>query len=166
MSSRIKVSADPFDVCTEIARIRADNASIGGVVSFLGLMRDFNDGTNVDSMVLEHYPGMTERALEQIADQAMSRWSLEGIRVVHRVGEVLPKDPIVLVAVASSHRGEAFRACEYIIDYLKTGAPFWKKENTRDGSRWVAARTSDMEAQERWQGSDVHSEIVREPVRE
>ena len=160
MSSKISVSADPFDICAELERVSADNASVGGVVSFVGLMRDFNDGTHVEAMELEHYPGMTESALERIVDQAMSRWRLEGVRVCHRVGEVLPQDPIVLVVVASAHRGEAFRACEYIIDYLKTRAPFWEKERTSEGTRWVAARTSDVDAEAQWQGSEAYSENV------
>ena len=158
MPSSILVTAESWDVCTEAKRVRGDNASVGGVVSFLGLMRDFNDGAKVETMVLEHYPGMTENALQQIVDEAMARWSLEDVRVVHRVGEVLPEDPIVLVAVASAHRVEAFRACEFIIDYLKTRAPFWKKEITRDGARWVTARRSDSDAEARWRSSEVRSE--------
>jgi molybdopterin synthase catalytic subunit len=158
MSDRVTVAVHPFDVCAEVAKVRADNARVGGVVSFLGLMRDFNDGTTVESMVLEHYPGMTESALEKIVEEAVARWNLEDVRVVHRVGEVLPEEPIVLVAVASAHRGEAFRACEFIIDYLKTRAPFWKKEKTSAGARWVDARTSDTDAEARWQNSEVRSE--------
>jgi len=122
------------------------------VVSFIGLMRDLNQGDQVTSMTLEHYPGMTEKALADIVGEAGTRWELEAVRLIHRVGEVRPQDPIVLVAVASAHRGEAFRACEFIIDYLKTRAPFWKREQTADGSaRWVEARVSDDEAADAWE---------------
>jgi len=113
-------------------------------------MRDINEGNAVSTMTLEHYPGMTEKALEKIIAEASGRWDLIGIRVIHRVGELKPKDPIVLVAVTSTHRGEAFQACEFIIDYLKSRAPFWKKENTPEGERWVDARHTDKEAEDRW----------------
>lgn len=146
----IRVQAEPFDLTAEQQAIYRDNPSIGGLVTFVGLMRDINEGDQVTRMVLEHYPGMTEQALQQIAGEAAARWDLEGIRVIHRVGELQPQDPIVLVAVASRHRGEAFRACEFLIDYLKTKAPFWKKEITGDGERWVEARAKDNDAAERW----------------
>ena len=135
----IRVQPEPFDLTAEQQAIYRGNPSIGGLVTFVGLMRDINEGDQVTRMVLEHYPGMTEQALQQIAGEAAARWGLEGIRVIHRVGELQPQDPIVLVAVASRHRGEAFRACEFLIDYLKTKAPFWKKEITGDGERWVEA---------------------------
>jgi molybdopterin synthase catalytic subunit len=122
------------------------------VVSFIGLMRDMNQDDRVSSMTLEHYPGMTEKALAAIVEEAGERWALDAVRLIHRVGEVHPQDPIVLVAVASTHRGEAFRACEFIIDYLKTCAPFWKREQTADGrSRWVESRGSDDEAAAGWE---------------
>ena len=140
-----------FDPAAEAERVWQGNPSVGGVVSFLGLMRDLNEGEAVQEMFLEHYPGMTERALEKIAAEAAERWELEGLRVVHRVGAVRPEQPIVLVAVAARHRGEAFRACEFVIDYLKTRAPFWKKEAVTGGQRWVSARKSDDEAERRWE---------------
>jgi molybdopterin synthase catalytic subunit len=146
----VRVQAEPFDPAAEVEALRAGNPQIGAVVTFLGLMRDLNDGERVESMTLEHYPGMTEKALEAIVAEAAGRWPLDGVRVVHRVGELRPQDPIVLVAVASRHRGEAFRACEFVIDYLKTRAPFWKKERAAGGERWVAARHGDAEAERRW----------------
>jgi molybdopterin synthase catalytic subunit len=146
----VRVQTDPFDPAAEIEALRAGNPQIGAVVAFLGLMRDLNEGERVEAMTLEHYPGMTEKALEAIVAEAAGRWSLEAVRVVHRVGELRPEEPIVLVAVASRHRGEAFRACELIIDYLKTRAPFWKKERVAAGDRWVAARHADTEAERRW----------------
>ncbi|MCG8429496.1 MAG: molybdopterin synthase catalytic subunit MoaE [Chromatiales bacterium] len=147
----IAVQKEPFDIAAEQNALRADNPGIGAVVTFAGLMRDMNEGDQVSSMTLEHYPGMTEKALAEIVEEADQRWDLLGIRVIHRVGELNPMDPIVLVAVASAHRGEAFRACEFVIDYLKTRAPFWKKEKTPEGERWVDARHSDDEAEQRWQ---------------
>jgi len=151
----ISVRDTSFDPAVESAQVSRGNPKVGGVVTFLGLMRDLNEGDAVQSMTLEHYPGMTEKALETIARDAMSRWTLEAVRIVHRVGELHPEDPIVLVAVASCHRGDAFRACEYIIDYLKTRAPFWKKERTAQGERWVETRESDTEAISRWDGPGV-----------
>lgn len=148
----LRVQAEPLDVLAELPGVLLGNPAVGGVVSFVGLMRDFNDGSQVSAMTLEHYPGMTEKALAAIVDQALARWQLESVRLVHRVGTVRPQDPIVLVAVASAHRGEAFRACEFIIDYLKTRAPFWKREQTADGrSRWVEARGSDEQAAAGWE---------------
>lgn len=148
--NRVRVQAEPFDSAAVQQELVAGNPAIGAVVSFVGLMRDINQGDRVDSMTLEHYPAMTEKALQGIVREAEQRWDLLGIRLVHRVGELLPSDPIVLVAVASAHRGEAFSACEFIIDYLKTRAPFWKKEKTPAGDRWVDARVSDNEAESRW----------------
>ena len=151
MDVEIRVQETALDALAEIPPLYAGRASVGGVVSFIGLMRDFNQGDAVRSMTLEHYPGMTEKALAAIVAEAGERWDLVGVRVVHRVGEIRPQDPIVLVAVASAHRGEAFRACEFIIDYLKTRAPFWKREQTADGgSRWVDARDSDEDAAANW----------------
>lgn len=146
----VRVQSQPFDVAAVQQALVADNPSIGAVVSFVGLMRDLNQGERVDSMVLEHYPAMTEKALREIVREADRRWELLGISLLHRVGKLLPGDPIVLVAVASSHRGEAFQACEFIIDFLKTRAPFWKKETTASGERWVEARDSDGQAESRW----------------
>jgi molybdopterin synthase catalytic subunit len=148
----IRIQSEGLDALAETAPVFAGNASVGGVVSFIGLMRDLNQGDEVASMTLEHYPGMTEKALAAIVDEAAGRWDIEAVRLIHRVGEVHPQDPIVLVAVASAHRGEAFRACEFIIDYLKTRAPFWKREKTTDGkTRWVEARGSDDEAASAWE---------------
>lgn len=152
MHTEVRVQAEPLDALTETAPVFSGNSAVGGVVSFIGLMRDLNQGDQVTSMTLEHYPGMTEKALADIVGEAGTRWELEAVRLIHRVGEVRPQDPIVLVAVASAHRGEAFRACEFIIDYLKTRAPFWKREQTADGSaRWVEARVSDDEAADAWE---------------
>lgn len=150
MEDPVWVTASPFDPAAEAEKVRSGNPRVGGVVTFVGLMRDLNEGDQVRAMRLEHYPGMTEKALRAIVDEARGRWDLEAVRVVHRVGELLPEDPIVLVAVASRHRGEAFRACEFIIDYLKTRAPFWKKELTEVGERWVGARETDEQALTRW----------------
>ena len=148
--SDIELCAHPFDPEATLSAMRRGNAKIGAVVSFVGLMRDINEGDEVSELFLEHYPGMTEKALEAIVDEARQRWDLEAVQVIHRVGSIEPEDPIVMVAVASRHRGEAFRACEFIIDYLKTRAPFWKKETTDSGERWVDARHSDNQAEARW----------------
>lgn len=149
-STRIRIQSTPFDPFAEQDELRRGQPQVGALVAFVGLMRDINDDANIRAMTLEHYPGMTERALAAIADEARRRWSLEGIRIVHRVGRLEPEDPIVLVAVSSRHRGDAFRACELIIDYLKNDAPFWKKEHTERGERWVEARDSDGSAKARW----------------
>jgi molybdopterin synthase catalytic subunit len=146
----IRIQSEPLDPHHEVDLLREDNPAIGGVVTFLGLMRDMNEGEEVSRLFLEHYPGMTEKALDKIVDEAMARWDLSAVRVVHRVGEMAPTDPIVLVAVAASHRKEAFLGCEFVIDYLKTRAPFWKKEVTDGGERWVDARDSDTEAEQKW----------------
>lgn len=148
--TKIRLQADPFDPNAEQDALRQGQPGVGALVAFVGLMRDINDGTHVTAMTLEHYPGMTERALEAIAAQASQRWALEGIRIIHRIGRITPQEPIVLVAVTSRHRSNAFRACEMIIDYLKTDAPFWKKEETLDGERWVQSRSSDDDAKQRW----------------
>ena len=146
----VRVQTAPFDVEAEVAALRGGDARIGAVVTFLGTVRDINDGTAVATLELEHYPGMTERALEEICAEALKRWDLLDTRVVHRVGPLEPGEAIVLVAVSSAHRGEAFAACEFIMDYLKTRAPFWKKEETPQGGRWVDARESDDAAARRW----------------
>ena len=150
MSNLLNIQTEAFDLATEERALRQGKPQIGAIVSFVGYMRDINEGDSVSSMTLEHYPGMTEKALEKIIDEARQRWALEGVRLIHRVGRLHPEDPIVLVLVASRHRNEAFRACEFIIDYLKTRAPFWKKESTSQGERWVEARHSDTEAEARW----------------
>jgi molybdopterin synthase catalytic subunit len=149
----VRVQTVDFEIATEIAQLRASNPRIGAVVSFIGVVRDLNEGDAVASLTLEHYPGMTEKALEAIIAEARERWDILEATIVHRVGELQPLEQIVLVVVAGAHRGEAFAACEFIMDYLKTRAPFWKKERTPEGMRWVDARNADDEAAERW-GSD------------
>ena len=146
----VRVQTEDFDAGAEIAALRRGDPKIGAVASFIGVVRDLNDGESVGKMTLEHYPGMTEKALEAIVAEARSRWDIIDVTVVHRVGELKPTDQIVLVVVAGGHRGEAFAACEFIMDYLKTRAPFWKKEETPGGERWVEARASDDDAAERW----------------
>ncbi len=147
----VRIQHEDFDAGAEIARLRAGDPRIGAVASFVGVARDRNDGAQVASMTLEHYPGMTEKAIEAIVEQAQARWQVFEILVIHRIGELKPTDQIVLVVVTSSHRGDAFAACQFVMDYLKTEAPFWKKEVTPDGSRWVDARESDELAKRRWQ---------------
>ena len=146
----IKIQESDFDISAEISALRKGDPRVGAVVSFLGTVRDMNDGSQVKSMTLEHYSGMTEKALQEILDQAKSRWDIYQTLVIHRVGPMLPEDQIVLVVVTSAHRGEAFAACEFIMDYLKTAAPFWKKEDTPEGSRWVDARVTDEVALSKW----------------
>ena len=146
----IRVQTGDFDIAREIAAMRSDDARIGAVAAFIGLVRDINDSAPVSKLALEHYPGMTEKALAGIVDEAKSRWSVYDVLVIHRVGELKPTDQIVLVVVTAAHRGEAFAACEFIMDYLKTRAPFWKKEQTPAGERWVEARASDDDAAARW----------------
>jgi molybdopterin synthase catalytic subunit len=147
----VRVQVQDFDAGAEIAALRRGNAKIGAVATFIGVCRDANDGDKVTTMTLEHYPGMTEKALETIAAEAKQKWNVMDVLIVHRVGELKPTDQIVLVVVTGAHRGEAFAACEFIMDYLKTRAPFWKKEQTPQGARWVEARTSDDESAQRWQ---------------
>jgi molybdopterin synthase catalytic subunit len=149
----VRVQTQDFDAGTEIAALREGNPKIGAIATFIGLVRDVNDGDSIRGMTLEHYPGMTEKALERIVVEAMSRWDVIDALVVHRVGHLMPLDQIVLVAVTSAHRGAAFAACEFIMDYLKTQAPFWKKEHTPAGERWVEARVSDERAADRWSES-------------
>jgi molybdopterin synthase catalytic subunit len=146
----VRVQREDFDVGAEIGAFRRADPAIGAVASFIGLVRDVNEGDAVCGMTLEHYPGMTEKALAGIVDEAKHRWDIADALVIHRVGELKPLDQIVLVVVTGAHRGEAFAACEFIMDYLKTQAPFWKKEQTAQGARWVEARVSDDQAAERW----------------
>jgi len=146
----VRIQTADFDVSAEIAALRRGNPKIGAVASFIGVVRDVNEGGAVAEMTLEHYPGMTEKAIEEIVDQARSRWQVLDALVVHRIGKLKPADQIVLVAIASGHRADAFAACEFIMDYLKTRAPFWKQEATGSGARWVEARASDDIAAERW----------------
>ena len=146
----VRIQTEDFDVGAELAAVRKNNAAIGAVATFVGLVRDANEGDTVSEMTLEHYPGMTERSIEEIIGQARGRWDVIDARVVHRVGSLRPADQIVLVIVASGHRGDAFAACEFIMDYLKTRAPFWKNERTSHGTRWVDARVTDDIASERW----------------
>ena len=153
MTHWVRVQTDDFDLSTEVAQLRAQRPDVGAVVAFVGTVRDINQGDTVSTMTLEHYPGMTEKALETIRAQAHARWSLENSLIIHRVGCLKPQDQIVLVAVAARHRGDAFQAAEFIMDYLKTRAPFWKKETTPEGERWVDARQCDQAAAARWQKS-------------
>lgn len=147
---KIAVQPEDFDAGREIAAVRAGNPKVGAVASFVGVVRDVNEGAGVATMTLEHYPGMTEKAVKGIVDEAARRWEVLDCTVIHRVGRLAPTDQIVLVVVASGHRGDAFAACEFIMDYLKTRAPFWKKEETPDGARWVDAKESDDSAAGRW----------------
>ena len=147
----VRVQEADFDLGAELAAMRAGEARVGAQASFLGLVRDLNDGSSISEMTLEHYPGMTEKALEEIVVEAKGRWELYDVLVIHRVGPLKPCDQIVLVAVTSAHRGEAFAACEFVMDYLKTRAPFWKREATPEGAHWVDARETDDCAAARWQ---------------
>lgn len=146
----IRIQESDFDLTTEVMALRKGDSRVGAVVTFIGTVRDMNDGSQVKGMTLEHYPGMTEKALEEIITQAQNRWDIFRTLVIHRVGPLLPEDQIVLVAVTSAHRGEAFAACEFIMDYLKSAAPFWKKEDTSEGVKWVDARVTDDAAMARW----------------
>jgi molybdopterin synthase catalytic subunit len=146
----VRIQSEDFDAGAEIAILRRNNPAIGAIASFIGLVRDVNSGEHVSELTLEHYPGMTEKALDKIVDEAKARWDIIDVLVIHRVGALHPTDQIVLVVVAGAHRGEAFAACEFVMDYLKTKAPFWKKEQTAAGSRWVETRSSDDAAAGRW----------------
>ena len=146
----ISIQTADFDVAAELAALRAQNKQVGAVCCFLGTVRDRNEGDTVASLELEHYPGMTEKSIQTMADEAFTRFGILGARIVHRVGLLQPLDQIVLVAVTATHRGESFQACEFLMDYLKTQAPFWKKEATPTGTRWVDARVSDDAALARW----------------
>ena len=149
-SPRVLIQTEDFDLSREVAVLRHEDRQVGAVCSFVGTVRDRNDGQLVSTLELEHYPGMTERAIEQMIDEAHRRFDIRAARVIHRVGLLQPLDQIVLVAVSSAHRGESFQACEFLMDYLKTQAPFWKKEQTPQGARWVDARVSDDAALARW----------------
>lgn len=149
----VRVQQEAFDIGVEIDALRSGDARVGAVAAFVGTVRDVNDDAHVQTLTLEHYPGMTEKALEDIVSLARQRFDVYDIAVIHRIGELAPTDPIVLVAVTSAHRGDAFDACRFVMDYLKTRAPFWKKERTPQGSRWVEARASDEQAADRWQPS-------------
>ncbi|MES2818321.1 MAG: molybdopterin synthase catalytic subunit MoaE [Pseudomonadota bacterium] len=149
----IRVQQAAFDPGIELNALHAARLGIGAVVGFVGYVRDFNEGHDVAGMFLEHFPGMTEKALAAIAEQAHQRWPLLALEVVHRVGRLEPGEPIVFVGTASAHRQAAFEACDFVMDYLKTRAPFWKKEDTREGPRWVEGRASDQDAAARWQKS-------------
>ena len=146
----VSVQLEDFDISDEIEALHSNNTKVGAIASFIGLVRDVNNGRTITGLELEHYPAMTQKALEDIVREAKSRWSLLGVRVIHRYGPLKPADQIVLVLTSSAHRGEAFKSCEFIMDYLKTKAPFWKKEATNAGDLWVEARTSDDKAASRW----------------
>ncbi len=150
MSFTVSIQTQNFDVSQELAALRAGDARVGAVCSFLGTVRERNDGSSVASMALEHYPGMTEKSISAMMEEAKKRFDIFAARVIHRVGLLHPEDQIVFVAVTSAHRGESFKACEFLMDYLKTQAPFWKKEVTPEGARWVDARVSDDQALARW----------------
>jgi len=154
MTDRVCIQQEPFDTAAEIRQLIEADQAMGAVVNFVGVMRDMNEGDAVSEMTLEHYPGMTENALQEIIKEARERWQLGGVTVIHRVGKLRPSDEIVLVAVSAEHRGEAFDGCEYIIDFLKTRAPFWKKEKTARGERWVDERQSDIAAVQQWNKQD------------
>lgn len=151
---RIRVQPEVFNAGQEIEAITCDRRDVGAVVNFLGYVRDFNERPDVVALTLEHYPGMTEQSLHEIAESAQARWPLQAITIIHRIGRLTPGDPIVLVAVASAHRQAAFDACNFVMDYLKTQAPFWKKEHSRSGEYWVAARHSDSDAVRRWENAN------------
>jgi molybdopterin synthase catalytic subunit len=147
----VRVQTQDFDVGFEIKQLRVARPDVGAVVSFVGQVRDLNDGNTIASLTLEHYPGMTEKSLEAIVNQAKSRWNIMDATIIHRVGTLQPLDQIVLVAVSSAHRNEAFSACEFMMDYLKTEAPFWKKEATAEGEQWLEAKETDETARKRWE---------------
>ena len=150
MQSRVSIQPQDFDLAVEVQALRQGDKRVGAVCSFIGTVRDRNDGADVSNMELEHYPGMTEKAIEAMIDEAVARFDIYGVRVVHRIGLLQPLDQVVLVAVTSAHRGESFKACEFLMDYLKTQAPFWKKEQTPGGARWVDARVTDDVALAKW----------------
>ena len=148
--AQVLVQSEDFDVNAELLALRNASRQVGAIASFIGLVRDINEGDQVATMELEHYPGMTEKSIQKIVDEACQRWQVLGAKVIHRVGKLEPSDQIVFVAVSSMHRGDAFAACEFIMDYLKTQAPFWKREATPEGDRWVEQRDSDHQAAQRW----------------
>lgn len=150
MTARVSIQTEDFNLAVEVDALKSNDKRIGAVCTFTGTVRDQNDGLNVSSMELEHYPGMTEKAIEAMIDEALKRFDIFDARVVHRVGLLQPLDQVVMVAVTSAHRGESFKACEFLMDFLKTQAPFWKKEQTPEGARWVDARTTDDTALAKW----------------
>jgi len=150
VSVNISIQTEDFDLATELAALRSDSSKAGALVSFVGLVRDFSGDDKIENIYLEHYPGMSEKALEKIITEANARWRLLGVRVIHRVGTLLPNEQIVLVATASEHRSDSFAACEFIMDYLKTAAPFWKREQTPQGTEWVDTKISDLQRMDRW----------------
>ena len=152
----VLIQEDDFDLASELAVLRSGNSKVGAMVSFVGLVRDFSHNETIESIYLEYYPGMTEKALNKIIVEATQRWSLINVRVIHRIGQLFANDQIVLVATTALHRGEAFAGCEFIIDYLKTAAPFWKKEQTSEGSQWLETRDTDVKRMEHW-----HNDTVR-----
>jgi molybdopterin synthase catalytic subunit len=155
--TRVSIQTQDFNLADEVAALRHNDPRVGAVCCFVGTVRDRNDGSAVQTLELEHYPGMTEKAIEAMIDEAFGRFDIYAARVIHRVGLLQPLDQIVLVAVTSAHRGQSFQACEYLMDYLKTQAPFWKKEMTPEGARWVDARVSDDVAMARWELNHVAS---------
>ncbi len=160
MAFSVSIQTHDFDVSQELAALRAGNARVGAVCSFLGTVRERNDNSDVASMELEHYPGMTEKSISAMMEEARMRFDIFAARVIHRVGLLQPEDQIVFVAVTSAHRGESFKACEFLMDYLKTQAPFWKKEVTPEGARWVDARVSDDQALARWGIEAINSQSM------
>lgn len=150
MTGRVSIQTEDFNLAVEVDALKKDDKRVGAICTFTGTVRDRNDGQSVSSMELEHYPGMTEKAIELMIEEALKRFDIFAARVVHRVGLLQPLDQVVMVAVTSSHRGESFKACEFLMDYLKTQAPFWKKEQTPEGARWVDARVTDDAALARW----------------
>jgi len=149
--SDISIQQADFDIAAELATLRQAHPQAGALVSFTGLVRDFSGDEKIENILLEHYPGMSEQALEDIVREARQRWQLLGVRIIHRVGELLPTEQIVLVVTASTHRADAFAACEFIMDYLKTSAPFWKREQTASGTTWLDTKESDIERSKRWE---------------
>ena len=150
MTARVVIQAADFNLADEVAALRVGDGGVGAVCAFVGTVRDRNEGSAVSAMELEHYPGMTEKAIEAMIDEAQRRFDIRAARVIHRIGPLQPQEQIVMVAVTSAHRHESFQACEFLMDYLKTQAPFWKKEATPEGSRWVDARVADDAALTRW----------------
>jgi len=150
MSDRVSIQTEDFNLAIEVEALRQNDKRVGAICTFTGTVRDRNDGLSIKNMELEHYPGMTEKAIEAMIDEASVRFNIFGARIVHRVGLLQPLDQVVMVAVTSAHRGESFKACEFLMDYLKTQAPFWKKEETPEGARWVDARVTDDAALARW----------------
>ncbi len=146
----VAIQKQDFDLAAELAALRSGSSKVGALVCFVGLVRDFSHDEKIENIYLEHYPGMSEKALDNIIREATARWHLIGARVVHRVGQLLPNDQIVLVATAAQHRGDAFAACEFIIDYLKTDAPFWKREQTGKGTQWLETKESDVQRRAHW----------------